>query len=295
MKKTLLGALLILLAGGPAGAETTPPPSSPAKAASEPVKDISKEAVPPVGEIVERTNLAAYYAGKDGRARVSMSIVDRQGRERTREFIILRRDDPGPEGSDPDSHAGDQKFYIYFQRPADVNKMAYLVWKKAAAGADDDRWLYLPALDLVKRIAGTEKRTSFVGSDFFYEDVSGRHLAADRHELAEVTDNYYVLDNFPKDAGSVEFASYRMWIHRETFLPIKIEYYDKDGGKIREYAALGVETIQGHPTVVRSEMKDHRTGSKTTMSYANVVYDIGLPDEIFSERFLRQPPRAHLR
>ncbi len=282
MKKILPALFLILIPFSAAGGATPPPPPA-------------KEGVPPVGEIVEKTNLAAYYAGKDGRARVSMSIVDSQGRERTREFTILRSDDPGPEGADPESHAGDQKFYIYFHRPADVNKMVYQVWKKAAAGADDDRWLYLPALDLVKRIAGTEKRTSFVGSDFFYEDVSGRHLSADRHELAEVTDNYYVLNNIPRDPGSVEFASYRMWIHKVTFLPVKIEYYDKDGAKIREYAALGVETIQGHPTVVKSTMKDNRTGSTTTMSYSNVVYDIGLPDEIFSERYLRQPPRAHLR
>lgn len=282
MRKIVLALMVILPAAAVAGEGSLSP---------APVKAIT----PSVQEIVERTNLAAYYAGKDGRARVAMSIVDSQGRERTREFTILRRDDPGPEGSDPESFAGDQKFYIYFQRPADVNKMAYLVWKKAAAGADDDRWLYLPALDLVKRIAGTEKRTSFVGSDFFYEDVSGRHLAADRHELVETTDNYYVLNNIPRDPGSVEFAGYKMWIHRETFLPIKIEYYDEEGGKIREYAALGVETIQGRPTVIRSSMKDHRTGSTTTMSYSNVAYDIGLPDEIFSERYLRQPPRAHLR
>ena len=33
-------------------------------------------------------------------------------------------------------------------------------------------YISLP-LDLVKRIASTDKRSSFVGSDFTYEDISG--------------------------------------------------------------------------------------------------------------------------
>ena len=141
-----------------------------------------------VDTIINKANQTAYYQGNDGRASVSMTITDNQGREREREFTILRWDQPGDKG--------DQKFYIYFQRPADVNKMVFMVWKHV--DKDDDRWLYLPALDLVKRISATEKRTSFVGSDFFYEDVSGRNLDEDTHELVETSKNFYVLKNTPK-------------------------------------------------------------------------------------------------
>ena len=45
-----------------------------------------------VDEIVQRANLAAYYPGDDGRARVRMTITDQAGRERIRQFTILRRD-----------------------------------------------------------------------------------------------------------------------------------------------------------------------------------------------------------
>lgn len=248
-----------------------------------------------VNEIVNRTNRAAYYQGKDGRARVSMVITDSQGRERNRKFTILRRDDPDPADPENDSYTGDQKSYVYFQRPADVNKMVFMVWKHSDQGKDDDRWLYLPALDLVKRIAGTEKRTSFVGSDFFYEDVTGRNINDDTHELIKTTDNYYVLKNTPRDPGSVEFKNYTIWVHKDTFLPIKIEYFDKNGEKYREYTALGVETIQGFPTVTKASMKNLKTGSETIMTYSDVKYDLDLPDDIFTERYLRKPPRKFLR
>jgi len=249
-----------------------------------------------VDEIVNNTNRVAYYQAKDGRAQVSMEIKDKQGRTRNRQFSILRLDQPDPDNPDGnDNYMGDQKFYIYFKRPADVNKMAFMVWKHADRDTEDDRWLYLPALDLVKRISGTEKRTSFVGSDFFYEDVSGRNINEDIHELEKTTDNYYVLKNTPKDPSSVEFDHFTMWIHKETFIPVKIEYFDRNGEKYREYTALGVDTIQGNPTVTKASMKNLKTGNETTISYKNVKYDIGLPDEIFTERYLRKPPRKYLR
>ena len=257
-----------------------------------PARAAEGAAAPPVDEIVQKTNYRAYYQGRDGRAQVSMTIYDAEGRTRGREFTILRRDEQS-EGVPDEAFTGPQKFYVYFHRPADVNKMVFLVWKYL--DKDDDRWLYLPALDLVKRIAAADKRTSFVGSTFYYEDVSGRRTTDDTHELVEVTDNYYVLKNTPKDPSAVEFAYYKMWIHRKTFVPVKTEYYDKQGNKYREYTALKVDEVQGYPTVTKSRMKDLRTGGYTDLEYASVQYNAGLPDDIFTERYMRQAPRQYLR
>lgn len=242
-----------------------------------------------VDTIINKANHVAYYQGNDGRAKVSMTITDSQGRKRTREFTILRWDQPGKS----DDFCGDQKFYIYFQRPADINKMVFLVWKHL--DRDDDRWLYLPALDLVKRIASTEKRTSFVGSNFFYEDVSGRNLDDDTHELIDTTDNFYVLKNTPKKPETVEFSYFKMWVHRKTFITVKVEFYDKKDEKYRIYEALQVSTIQDRPTVIKSTMKDLRTRGETVIEYSNVKYDIALPENIFTERYLRRAPRKYLK
>jgi outer membrane lipoprotein-sorting protein len=252
----------------------------------------AQQAAPTVDEVVAKANRAAYYQGKSGRARVAMSIRDSQGRERTREFTILRLD-LEPAGDTSDTFTGDQNFYVYFERPADVNKTAYLVHKHV--GKDDDRWLFLPGLNLVKRIAASDKRTSFVGSDFFYEDVSGRNPEDDAHAFAETSDTYYVLKNTPKDPKTVEFASYKMWVHKTSFIPVKAEYYDAGGTKIREAQALEVQQIQGFPTVTKSMMNDLRTGSATTISYTKVEYNVDLTEDLFTERYLRNPPKAQLR
>lgn len=239
-----------------------------------------------VDTIVKKTIQASYYSGTDGRAQVAMTMKDSQGRKRKRRFTILRRNVTAQTG-------GDQQFYVYFHRPADVNKTVFMVWKNVKE--EDDRWLYLPALDLVKRIAASDERTSFVGSDFFYEDVSGRGFDEDEHTIVETSQNYYVVENRPKDPASVEFASYTAWIHRKTFLPVKIVYFDKKGEQYRIYEVLKVGTVQGYPTITQAKMKDLRTKSETLITYAKVQYDIGLPEEIFTERYLRNPPRKYLR
>ena len=123
-----------------------------------------------------------------------MKIIDKSGSARTREFTLLRMN----------TKNGTQKFYVYFKKPADLYKQVFLVWKEVDEGKDDSRWMWLPALNLKRSIAPGDKRTSFVGSDFVYEDVSGRNLREDRHELMDTTGTQYIIKNTPVDPKSVE-------------------------------------------------------------------------------------------
>ncbi|MBN1796082.1 MAG: outer membrane lipoprotein-sorting protein [Sedimentisphaerales bacterium] len=247
-----------------------------------------------VETIINKANVMAYYQGTDGKAKVTMTITDKKGLTRNREFIILRKDD---------KDGGDQKYYVYFQRPADVRGMVFMVHKYVALEKDDDRWLYLPGLDLVKRIAASDKRTSFVGSDFLYEDVSGRSLAEDAHELIETTDEYYVIKNVPKKPDTVEFAYYNVSIGRQTFLPMKMEFYDKNNKLYRTIESKKVEMLEAkqgeeivkYPTVVQSVVSDLTTGGKTEMEFSDIKYNTDLKDDLFTERYLRRPPREAIR
>lgn len=233
-----------------------------------------------VAEIIDRANHAAYYAGNDGRTLTRLTIVDAQGRERIRQFTILRRDhDDG----------GDQDYAVLFSRPADVRGTVFLVQKHV--GRDDDRWLYLPSLDLVKRIAAGDKRTSFVGSDFLYEDISGRAIDEDTHDLIETTNEHYVIKNTPVDPSSVEFESWTVWVDKTTFLPMKMEYVDDTEAMYRRIETLNVETIGGYPTATKMKVSDLRSGGHTISEMRNITYDLDLPENVFTERTLRNPPR----
>ena len=241
---------------------------------------------PDVQTIVNKANIVAYYQGEDGKASVKMTVTNKKKQKRQHEFNILRKDV---------KDGGDQKYFVYFQKPPDVRRMTYMVHKHADPKKDDDRWLYLPALSLVKRIAASDKRTSFVGSDFLYEDVSGRSLEEDTHELIETTGTLFVVRNTPKQPDSVEFRYFDVSIDRKTFVPMKMEFYDKEGKLYRTIESTKVETIQDFPTVVKSVVSNLQTGSKTEMEFSNVKYNIGLKDSLFTERYLQRPPREAMR
>jgi hypothetical protein len=244
--------------------------------------DANKE--PNVNNIIAQANLAAFYSGNDGRSQARMIIVDNQGRKQMRQFTILRN---------TLEKAGDQQMMVFFSRPSDVRGTVFRVEKKIIEG--DDRWLYLPGLDLLRRISSGDKRTSFVGSHFFYEDISGRNIQDDKYTLINESTTHYLIEATPKDASTVEFSRFQVSIDKVNSLPTTVEYFDKNNTLYRKVSAITIKDINGFPTVVRSKVEDIANGGYTTLELKNVTYDIGYPSSVFSERSMRTPPTQYLR
>ncbi|MBA6414659.1 outer membrane lipoprotein-sorting protein [Colwellia sp. 6M3] len=236
-----------------------------------------------VNNIIDQANLASYYAGEDGSAEARMIIVDENGNRQMRQFIILRKDL---------QDLGDQNILVFFSQPSNVKDTVFRVEKQLKS--DDNRWLYLPALDLVKRISAGDKRTSFVGSHFYYEDVSGRNPNEDSFTLVSEDKNTYTISALPKDQQSVEFSSYTVKIDKQNSLPIETIYFDKNNQAIRKMTVLQVQDIDGIATVMKSRITNLSNSSYTEMQFRNVKYNLGLPDNIFSERSMRTPPKSWL-
>jgi outer membrane lipoprotein-sorting protein len=232
-------------------------------------------------EIVSRQQQAFLYAARDFRAEVSMRLIGKEGQERRRKLTMLRIDVGG---------GSNQKYYIYFQEPADVRGTAFLVWKYQ--DKDDDRWLFIPAIKLVTRVAAKDAQSSFVGSDFSYEDISGRDLGADSYKLlreeAREGRDCYVVEAVPKSSSA--YARKVSWIDKATFLPVREEYYDVQNQLARVFTADEVLEVGGHPTVVRRTMQDVKREHHTEVVFENVAYDSGLDEGLFSERYLQKPP-----
>ena len=238
--------------------------------------------------IVAKSHLISFYSGDDMKAKVLMRLISKEGKERIRELTMLRKDV---------KDGGEQRYFIFFHRPADVRDMTFMVWKYPQK--DDDRWLFVPAIKLVKRIAANDKRSSFVGSDFSYEDVSGREVEEDIHTLfrEERLDGkeVYVVKSVPKDERSADFGSKLSWIEKGSFVLWKEEYYDKRGDLYKVFTADEVKPVQGFFTTIKRTMKNVQTGHRTEVTFEEVKYNLGLPDDLFSERALRTPPRDLVR
>src|SRR5262245_20470991 len=166
--------------------------------------------------------------GRDSRAALRMKLFDRRGRARDRALSLLTL-----KGKD---NAGD-RLLIRFTYPNDIRGTGFLVWEHPQG--EDERFLYLPSLGRVRRIAGSEAQDSFVGSDFSYEDIGGREF--DDYSYAfDGSDGEsaswtgpdgkahpaYRLASTRKDA-SVEFPRTVSFVLKDSFLVVDADLFNR--------------------------------------------------------------------
>ncbi len=236
-------------------------------------------------ELLDSVHKTYYYAAEGGKAHVKMTLTDKKGRTRVREFWMLRTDI---------EDMGDQNYYVYFTKPSDIRRTTVLTLKHASG--DDDRWLYIPSVDLVKRIASDNKQEAFVGSDFTYEDVSGRLPLLDEHEF--LADEEYngktmkVVKSTPINTKKSGYAYRKTWVDPDYTLPVREEYYSSKDKLIRVFTIDKIEEIEGIQTAVTRTIKNLKKNHATTIEFNDVTFKVELKPKDYKERLLKNPPRS---
>ncbi|MEN8183213.1 MAG: outer membrane lipoprotein-sorting protein [Myxococcota bacterium] len=231
--------------------------------------------------VMERVD--ARPRGGDQTARVTWRLIDKKGRERVRETRSYWRD----HRELPDGLRA--KRLIVFDAPPEVRETGFLVWSHEDALKDDERWVYLPALRKVRRVAGRDRSKSFVGTDFSYDDLSDRGLDDDSHRLLREQElagvRHYVVESVPREEGS-PYARRVQYVDAERYTVTRIEYEDRSGRPKKVLDAHWQE-VDGIFAWDRLEMRDGKSGHRTVVEVREVQHGTGLPDDIFSETTLR--------
>lgn len=221
-------------------------------------------------------------SGKDSRSEFRMKLFDRRGRARERALTLLmmRRTE------------GD-RLLIRFTYPNDIRGTGFLVWEHPQK--DDERFLYLPSLGRVRRIAGSEAQESFVGSDFSYEDIGGREF--DEYSYALLDDNAswsgpdgvsrpaYRLESTRRDK-SAEFPRVVSLVLKDIFVVVQADVFNRRNEKQKVYSVKRLQQMQGIWTVFESVMTDDLDKTRTELAVDKVAYNTGLREEAFSRREL---------
>jgi len=232
--------------------------------------------------------------GRDGRSTFRMKLVDRHGRVRERALALISlrgRGSPGVPNTAPD---GD-RLLIRFTYPNDIRGTSFLVWEHPAS--EDERFLYLPSLGRVRRIAGAETQESFVGSDFTYEDIGGRELDEYTYALVDEQASWsgpdgaarpaWRLESRRKDA-SAEFPRVVSLVLKDTYVVVQADIYNKRNEKQKVYTIRRLEQIEGIWTTMHVEMTNALEKSRTELVTESVDYNVGLKESDFSRRELER-------
>jgi hypothetical protein len=196
-------------------------------------------------------------------------------------------------GGRPGAPDGD-RLLIRFTFPNDIKGTAFLVWEHP--NADDERFLFLPALGRVRRIAASESQDSFVGSDFTYEDVGGREF--DDYEYALLGNEtwtdaegkrwpVYRLESRARDA-EVPFPRVVSLVRQDNFVVVHAEIFNRRNEPQKTYNVHRLELVDGVWTGTRSEMVDARDRTRTELEVTTARFNIGLKESDFSRRELER-------
>jgi hypothetical protein len=220
--------------------------------------------------------------GRDSRAELRMKLLDRRARARDRALTLLTL-----------RRAEGDRSLIRFTYPNDIRGTGFLVWEHPAG--DDERFLYLPSLGRVRRIAGSEAQESFVGSDFSYEDIGGREFDDYTYALLDENASWtgadrqtrpaYRLESKRKDA-SVAFPRVVSLVLKDSYVVVQADVYNRRNEKQKVYTVGRLESVQGIWTVLASVMTNDLDRTRTELAVEKIAYNTGLTDSAFSRREL---------
>jgi len=158
---------------------------------------------------------------------MKLTLIDPSGTEIIREM----------EGSSSESSKMD-KTLMNFKKPADVKGTKLLTW--AHKTKDDDQWLYLPSLRRVKRINSKSKGSSFMGSEFSFEDLGSQSIDKYTYNLkGEKTvegQKTWILERVSKTKSS--YSKVIMYVSKKYLSAVKSDYYNKRG-ELLKFAIFG--------------------------------------------------------
>lgn len=228
----------------------------------------------------------ARDTGRDSRLTMAMRLVDRQGRARERTLTIATLRGTG---------GGGDRVLVRFQAPADIKGTGFLVWEHP--DGDDERFLFLPSLGRVRRIAGTEAQESFVGSDLSYEDIGGRQIEDYTYTMLDAhaawTDGLgashpaWRIESRAKDAGA-RYPIARSLITKDALVLVEAEILNRRLEREKLYRVARLERHGGIWTVMDATMTNELTRTRTALVVSEARYNLGLTDAAFSRRELEQ-------
>jgi hypothetical protein len=120
------------------------------------------------------------------------------------------------------------KSLIEFVSPADVKGTRLLSWLNRKE--EKSQWIYLPALKKKKRILAGNQNSSFMGSEFTFEDVGGREIDLFTYKMLKVEGKsgaqVWTIEQTSKKDSSQKM---KLTIDEKMMAIVKAEYLNPRG------------------------------------------------------------------
>ena len=216
-----------------------------------------------------------------------MVLIDKNNKERKKQFKNFSKD-----------FGKDEKRIMFVKSPAQVKNTGFLTFDYDDESKDDDQWLFLPAVGKTKRIASSDKSSSFMGSDLNYSDMTSRNLEDyDFKLLKESTINgraVWLIQSLPRSKAVEDKTGYKktiLAVRKDNYVVIRAKMWTHEGGFTKYMDVKKLEKIDGIWVVTLNHITKKRgkvTTHQTLLKFSDIKYNQSLDDTNFTIRRLEK-------
>lgn len=151
-------------------------------------------------------------------------------------------------------------------------------------------YLYMPAYNKPRRIAGSSKGDEFMGTGLSYEDMSMDYKDEEYEKtLLEETDDEYIIEVLPSDEDS-SYEKIILHVDKINFYAREVEFYETMNELTKTLTINKIKIDdKDKVTPMEIEFTDMEEEDKTKIVMKEIEYDIELSSSFFSIRTLKKP------
>ena len=230
-------------------------------------------------------------AGDSSVSDITLVLIDRRERQRIRNLKLYSK-----------NYGEDTKTLSLFESPADIRGTAYLNFDWNDSLRDDDSWLYLPALQRVKRLASSDTSDSFLGSDFTYADING--FEVDWYDYSFVNESEmidgedcWVIEMIAKSEfkdraeEATGYSKMQSWVSKEKFIQLRGQFWELRGNRIKFFTASEIELVKDIWTVKRLQAittRNDRQEHASILQIKSIDYNVDVADELLTTQAMQR-------
>lgn len=171
---------------------------------------------------------------------------------------------------------------LKFFSPADVKNIGLLIL------SEDQMYLYLPEFHRIRRIASSNRKDAFQGSDLSYEDIGFSEFS--RHyvpRLISENETRWVLELILKPDLRKPYEKILLTVDKASWLPSSMDLFNRSG-ELWKHAEYSFIRLSSYFVINLLKMEDRKKGSTTVLEFKEIKLDQELDNDIFTQRFLKR-------
>jgi outer membrane lipoprotein-sorting protein len=177
---------------------------------------------------------------------------------------------------------------VYITAPAKERGQVFLK-------RDKEMWNWVPSIDRMIKLPPSMMMQSWMGSDFTNDDLIRESSVIRDYEHSIIGDEEiqgracYKIQLIPKPEAAVVWGKLYLWVTKEDYLELKVEFFDEDGNltstqELSDIKEMGGRVIPCHLEMIPADQE----GKKTVIQIESADYKTEVPESFFSQQNMKR-------